>query len=175
MGFLGIILRNIRNMKRAKAIRSMPRAQLLAMDDEDFYDAIACVSDDAVYDFKEQEQKLPREVIVAYTLTKFEAEVNNGGLCQFFVNSSGDCAPYVSEALAEVGAEGIRALFDAFVADNGIDVRDLSSFKLRRAEDYEAQTKRFDFDAFDDRFYEDTELHGQIVAYCRANVESIMK
>lgn len=61
MGFLGIILRNIRNMKRAKAIRSMPRAQLLAMDDEAFYDAIACVSDDAVYDFKEQEQKLPRE------------------------------------------------------------------------------------------------------------------
>lgn len=175
MGIIGTILRNMKNMKRAKAIRSMPRAELMAMDDEAFYDSVACVCDDAVYDFREQEHKLSREMIIAYTLTKFEAEVNNGGLCQFFVNSSGDCAPYVSEALAEVGAAEIQALYDAFVTENGIDVNDLSSFKLRRIEDYEAQTKRFEFDAFDERFYQDAELHTRIIGYLRMNLESIMK
>ena len=35
---------------------------------------------------------------------KLETEVNNGGLCQFFVNSSRIVAPFVSEYMAIVGA-----------------------------------------------------------------------
>lgn len=174
MGVIGMILGNLRNMKRAKKLRAMPRAELLAMDDEDFYDAMACITEDAVYDLGEQKD-LPRELIVVYTLVKLEMEVNNGGLCQFFVNSSRECAPYVSEALEAVGALGIKDLFEGFVKGNGIDVRDLSSFKLSRIEEFEEQTKRFDFDTFDDRFYEDHALHQQIIAYARKHVEQIVK
>lgn len=172
MGFIGTILHNIRNMKRAKAIRAMPREQLLAMEDGDFYDAIVCICEDNVYDLKEQ--KLLREQVLMYTLHKLLAEVNNGGLCQFFVNSSRDCAPYVSEALAAVGAVEIKDLYDRFVSDNGIDVNDLSSFKITKLEDYEAQTERFDFDAFDDKFYADTTLYRKILAYARENLDKIL-
>lgn len=172
MGVIGIILSSIRRMKQAKKLRTMPRAELMGMDDEDFYDAVACVTEDAIYDLAEQ-KGLARELIYGYTLTKLEMEVNNGGLCQFFVNSSREAAPYVSDALEAVGALGIKALFDGFVRDNGIDVNDLSSFKLSRVEDHEAQTERFDFDSFDDRFYEDCDLHRQIIAYARKNVEKI--
>ena len=174
MGIIGTILHNLKNMKRAKAIRRMPRAELMAMDDNDFYEAMEIVCEDAVYDLKEQ-QDLLGALIFAYTLIKLEAEVNNGGLCQFFVNSSRDCAPYVSEALAAVGAMETKSHFDRFVAENGIDVQELSSFRISRLEEFEAQTKRFDFDAFDDRFYEDNTLHQRIVDYLRSNVEQILK
>lgn len=174
MGIIGTIIGNLKRMKRAKAIRSMPRAELLAMDDGDFFDAMECVCEDAVYDLKEQKD-LPRELILAYTLIKLEVEVNNGGLCQFFVNSSRECAPYVSEALATVGATETKVLFERFVADNGIDVQELSSFKISRIEEFEEQTERFDFDAFDDRFYEDFTLHQKIVGYLRSNLEQIVK
>jgi len=35
-------------------------------------------------------------------------EVNNGGLCQFFVNSSSECVPFISKALEAVGALDIK-------------------------------------------------------------------
>ena len=152
----------------------MPRAELLALDDGDFYDAVECITEDAVYDLEEQ-KNLPRELILAYTLIKLETEVNNGGLCQFFVNSSRQCAPYVSEALETIGAMGIRELFDRFVKDNGIDVNELSSFKISRIEEFEEQTQRYDFDAFDDKFYEEFELHSQIIDYARRNIDQIVK
>ena len=173
MGVIGIILGNLRNMRRAKKLRAMPRAELLAMDDEAFYDAMECITEDAVYEITDP--ALNREQILAYTLMKLEAEVNNGGLCQFFVNSSRKCAPYVSEALEAIGALGIRELFDSFVRGNGIDVQDLSSFQISRVEEFEEQTKRFDFDAFDDRFYEDSALHQQIIDFLRKHAEQIMK
>ena len=62
MGILGIILHNIKNMKKAKKIRAMSKTDLLALDDEGFYDAISCVCDDAVYEITApeltEEQKL---------------------------------------------------------------------------------------------------------------------
>lgn len=36
MGIIGTILHNLKNMKRARAIRRMPRAELMAMDDSEF-------------------------------------------------------------------------------------------------------------------------------------------
>ena len=173
MGVIGIILGNLRNMRRAKKLRAMPRAELLAMDDEAFYDAMECITEDAVYEISDP--ALNREQILAYTLIKLETEVNNGGLCQFFVNSSRQCVPYVSEALEAVGALGIRELFDSFVRGNGIDVQDLSSFQISRVEEFEEQTKRFDFDVFDDRFYEDSALHQQIIDFLRKHAEQIVK
>ena len=172
MGILGIIFYNIKNMKKAKKFRAMGRAGLLALDDEDFYDAIACICEDAVYDIKDSgivaEQKL------VYSLNKFEAEINNGGLCQFFVNSSGECAPYISEALEAVGATELKKLFDDCIGKNNIDINDLSSFKINTVDEFEAQTQRFDFDDFDNRFYENDKLHQQIIDYSRKNIEQII-
>ena len=57
-------------------------------------------------------------------------ELQNGGLCQFFVNSSRSLAPYVDECLKMVGAEEHRKLFAEFVANNQIDLNNLDSFRI---------------------------------------------
>ncbi len=173
MGILGVILSNMKNMKKAKKIRAMSKEELLALTDEEFFDAIECVCEDAVFDINapgiNEEQKL------VYSLNRFEAEVNNGGLCQFFVNSSSECAPYISKALELIGASETKTAFDKFIFDNNINVNDLSSFKISEIDEYEYQTQRYDFDSFDNNFYEDENFHKKIVDYARKNIESLMK
>ena len=41
--------------------------------------------------------------------------------------------------------------------------------------EYEAQTKRFDFDSFDERFYDNEDFHQQVIDYFRCNVEQVLK
>ena len=173
MGILGAILFNMRNMKKAKKIRAMSKEDLLALNDENFFDAIECVCEDAVYDITDSQINEEQKTI--YSLNKFESEVNNGGLCQFFVNSSRECAPYISKALDAVGAFPIKDLYDKFISDNCIDVTDLSSFKISSIDEYEAQTQRYDFDSFDDKFYEDEKLHQLIIEYSRKNIDRLVK
>ena len=172
MGFISVILHNIKNMKKAKKLREMGKDALLALKDEDFYEAICCLCDDAVYDINAV--GLAKEQILAYSLYMFEMEINNGGLCQFFVNSSRECAPFIGEALEAIGAIELKSLFEQFVKDNDIDVIDLSSFEITDVEEYEAQTQRFDFDKFDDRFYDDENFHQQVIDYFRVNCDKII-
>ena len=160
-------------MKKAKKIRAMGKAQVLSLDDEQFFDAINCVCEDAVFDINES--RILKEQKLLYSLIEFEMEVNNGGLCQFFVNSSRECAPYVSEALNEIGAIDLKKLYDSFISDNKININDLTSFISNDIEEYQAQTERFDFDSFDDKFYEYENLHQQIIEYARKNIEAILK
>ena len=84
MGFISTIIYNIRNMKKARKIREMGKEKLLALKDEDFYEAICCLCYDAVYDIKAK--GLTKEQILSYSLYMFEMEVNNGGFAQFFFN-----------------------------------------------------------------------------------------
>ena len=128
MGIFSAIIHNIKNMKKAKKFRAMGKAGLLALDDEEFYDAIECVCEDAVYDI--EETSLTKEQKFVYSLNKFEAEVNNGGLCQFFVNSSSECAPYISQALGAIGATGLKALFDGFIELNNINAEKAERFNV---------------------------------------------
>ena len=97
-------------------------------------------------------------------------ELQNGGLCQFFVNSSRSLAPYVDECLQAIGAEKHRKLFAEFVSNNQIDLGNLDSFRISDIEDYAAQTERYDFDAFDNSFFELSPLQDFIVAYIKANI-----
>lgn len=173
MGICGTILFNLKNMKRAKKIRSLGRTELLAMDDEEFYNALHCVLYDTVFEINDPALNEPQKL--AYTLINLETEVNNGGLCQFFVNSSRECAPYVSHGLQAVGAHQLQALYDDFISKNGIDVNNLSSFIIMDVEEYQAQTRRYNFDAFDDHFYDDCDLHQQIIDYLRLNLDQLLK
>ncbi len=58
---------------------------------------------------------------VEEALETFDMEMQNGGLCQFFINE-GQLLPHISECLEAVGAVQHKALLDAFLADNQIDV-----------------------------------------------------
>lgn len=173
MGFISIILSNLRNMKKAKKYRSMKPEELLALDDEKFFEVIECLCEDAVYDI--QAPTLTEAQIFVYSLCKFEAEVNNGGLCQFFVNSSRNCAPFIGKALEAVGAVDLKKIFLQFIEENTIDVNDLSSFKVNSIDEFAEQAKRYDFDSFDDQFYNDNNFHQQVIDYARKHIEALMK
>ena len=175
MGFLGTVLYNIKQMKKANKLKSMNIEDILALDDDSLYDAIDCVCEDAIDSVSDMTAlELSDAQRFVYSLIRFEAEVNNGGLCQFFVNSSSECAPYISAALQAIGATELKNHFDNFIAENKINVTDLSSFKIDSLEQYEEQTERFDFDSFDDIFYMSYDFHQQIIDYARKNIDQIM-
>mgnify|MGYP001401266239 CR=1 FL=1 len=148
------------------------KEKLLSLDDEELFEQIMfrCFDSTSGFDLvsSTDEQK------TVYTLMNLQLEVDNGGLCQFFVNSSGECAPYVSEALEKAGALKIKKLYDDFIADNHIDVFDLSSFKTDSTEAFQEQYKRFNFNRFDHAFYEEENLHDLIVKYIRKNFDRII-
>ena len=150
----------------------MSNEKLLTLDDDDFFETMMfrCMNPpNGIQAFSAtHEQK------TYYTLMSFLLEVENGGLCQFFVNSSGECAPYVSDSLEEVGALALKKRYDDFIADNQLDVNDLSFFQTEGSRDYEALTKMFDFDSFDDVFYEDEDLRQIIIDYARENIDNIL-
>ena len=108
MGLISTIFSNIKNMKKAKQYRTMGKEGVLALNDDDFYEAVECLCEDAVYDI--QAPTLLEEQILVYSLNSFMREVNNGGLCQFFVNSSSECAPFISKALEAIGALDIKKI-----------------------------------------------------------------
>lgn len=111
---------------------------------------------------------LPQRYV--YALNLLEMEVNNGGLCQFFVNSSRAVAPLVSDGLGIIGASEHKELFDGFIGRYGIDVSDLSSFAIRRVRDFEKQAKRYPFDEYDDKFYTLPSLQEPLTAYIREHL-----
>ena len=126
-------------------------------------------------DYTEGIRTLPHAVQVFYVTTLYEMEVNNGGLCQFFVNSSREFAPVLAGYLGEIGASEHKALFEAFVHDNDIDVNDLSSFIIDELDGFETQAKRYPFDDFDDAFYAMKPIEELIVPYIRAHIEEFRR
>lgn len=160
-------------MKEAEAREKLHGEDLLPLSNEELcgtvYDQNLSICEDA----EETDQEFllftgARRTV--YIVNTFDMEVQNGGLCQFFVNSSRTVAPYVSDALAAVGAEAHRKLFDEFIETNHIDVSDLDSFRVSSVRGYKKQTKRYDFDAFDDRYYELDALEDPVANYIRANI-----
>ena len=98
-------------------------------------------------------------------------EIQNGGLCQFFVNSSRSLAPYIEDNLNKIGATEHKNLFTEFIENNNIDVNNLYSFIISDVEEYEAQTKRYDFDSFDNKYIELPTLQSYITEYIKTNIE----
>ena len=106
-----------------------------------------------------------------YVTVQYEAEVYNGGLCQFFSNSSRLVAPELSACLAEIGADAHKKLYDAFLLANGIDVHDLSSFDAENVSEYLAQEQRYDFSTFNQRFNEMKPVQEYLTPYIKAHIQ----
>lgn len=147
--------------------------ELLSLSDNDLFEAVYFqnldIAESAEDEGKELEQfSGPRRIV--YILSLFDMEIQNGGLCQFFVNSSRAVAPYVGESLRCVGAGEHLDLFEEFITTNNIDVSNLESFKVFSKRGYLKQTKRFAFDLFDDEYYELPALQEKVVAYIKNNI-----
>lgn len=134
----------------------MTADELVALSDDELFDAVTARTENKVDRFDEWEDglnSLNHAQRVFYSVNWFEIEVNNGGLCQFFVNSSRMVAPFVSDYMGIIGSTDHQKLFDNFISKNGIDLNDLSSFDIDKAEAFEAQSKRYPFDEYDHAFY----------------------
>ena len=165
----------IKEMKRQQEkYRTMSTEELAQLPDCELYGAVfSRIEDKMNYDDQAQSYSVfsqPQKIV--YALHILEAEVNNGGLCQFFVNSSRMFAPYISEYLGIIGAEEHQQLFDHFIHSNGIDVNELSSFRIQRIADFEMQTQRYPFDEYDDAFYALPSLEEPLTAYIKANLSA---
>ena len=104
---------------------------------------------------------------VFYVLYYFNAEWQNGGLCQFFVNSSRKYAPLISEYLEIVGALEHKKMYDKFIKENGIDLNDLSFFEIDDLSEYQNKVEAYPFDQFDDAFYDLGELDDYLETFMK--------
>lgn len=146
---------------------------LLTLSDDDLFETIYFQNIDIAETAEDEDKELglftgARKTV--YVLGLFDSEIQNGGLCQFFVNSSRIVAPYVIESLSYVGADEHLNLFENFITTNNIDICDLESFKVFSKQGYIKQTKRFDFDSFDDKYYELPALQEKVVTYIKNNI-----
>lgn len=82
-------------------------------EDLDMYDALIMRFMDA------DSNTLNEKQLTVAALITFDAEMMNGGLCQFFVNDYSGYAQYVSDALGDVGAVEMQKHYSSFVSQNG--------------------------------------------------------
>lgn len=118
----------------------------------------------------EEFEDMAPEQKAAYTAACLELEVMNGGLCQFFANCP-DCAAFVPEALARIGAEAHLAAYEAFLADTGIDPLD-PMFGTEDMEEFSKLYELHPWEDFDDRYCELTPMAQLLEAYVDAHPEA---
>lgn len=152
---------------------------LNALSDEDLYMSVLARTEEnaSKYGYSDKDLKkgfnsLNDNQKIFYTLSLLETEVNNGGLCQFFCNSSKLVAPFVSEYLLMINATEHKKLFDNFISKNNIDLNELSSFIIEDLDDFPQKYEEYPFDDYDDRFYELKSLEEYLVPFIRKNIES---
>ena len=147
---------------------------LLNLSDARLYEQVYIQTLDLVWSYEDEETALASmsdACRTVYVLSIFDMEIQNGGLCQFFVNPSRLLAPYVDECLETVQAYDHQALFSEFVTDNQIDLTHLESFAADNVGEYAEQAKCYDFDAFDRAYVALTPLQNSIVTYIKAHIE----
>lgn len=147
--------------------------ELAELSNDELYEAVYFQNLDIVTSYETEVLALSQMSPVrrtVFVLSMYEYEIGNGGLCQFFVNSSRELAPYVSECLEEVGAIEHKDLFDNFILDNSIDVNALDYFEIDDLDEYAEKAELYDFDSFDDAYMELPFLTDTIVEYIRENI-----
>ncbi len=115
---------------------------------------------------------------VAYTVILFDWEVQNGGLCQYFSNSSRYTASYLSDSLRIIGAHQMETLFSDFVSKHHIDISSLVAFRTDTIIEYIEKTKLYPFDEFDEVFvetYEKENLVSLNAKFIREHISDFIK
>lgn len=99
---------------------------------------------------------------ICYTAFIYESEVNNGGLHQYFTNSSGETARYLSEALDIIGAKEHKEMYDKFISDNNVNVTDIKALKHLDPDET--------FDDHDDAFYKLKSIEDHLIEFVQNNI-----
>lgn len=176
MGIIKAIFQSVKQAKAQEKLYSKYKAfsneQLLCLNDDELRDAINIICDSDVDEETLANANAYQRTFL--TVWYLDAEVNNGGLCQFFVNSSRAYAPYVSGALEMIGAFQTKKLFDEFVAKNNIDLENLDSFISDDLSEFQGQYERYPFDDFDNSYYEVEEAYDLLLKFVRENINQIV-
>lgn len=152
----------------------MTTDELSQLSDDELFSAVWTRTENIVSskeDLLEGFNSLTEEQRIFYAVNYLEMEVNNGGLCQFFVNSSRMVAPIVSEYMGIIGAIEHKKLYDAFIEKYQINTYDLSSFDCETVEVFQAQYDRYPFDEYDDAFYELEPLQNHLISFVKKHIE----
>lgn len=123
----------------------------------------------------DENNKYTQEQLVVISLTAYDSEINNGGLNQFFSNSSREFAPIISDSLDKVKALKHKELFDNFIKENKIDLKKLESFDTDNVDEFIDQYDEYPFDEFDSEYYQLESLTNFILAYSKNNYNKIIK
>ena len=145
--------------------------EILKMEDNEMYDTLITRFMDA------EPNTLNQKQLTVAALITFDAEMMNGGLCQFFANDYNGYAQYIYDALGEVGAIEMQEHYSNFVSQNEIDVTQMDSFRVASVQDYLKQLERFPYKSFDNTFleiYENENLGDMLLAYVRLYGDEIL-
>lgn len=177
MGLFKFIKSVKEEMKKIENYKKMSVEELRELSDEDLREALSerlmAEEDNNEWEVKECISGFKGAKRVYYIVNYFDMEVQNGGLCQFFVNSSRDVAPYVLECLNKIGAVNFESILREFVEKHNINMCELDSFIIEDEDDYEAQVERYPFDDFDDMYYElyeNESLEDILLEYAKKNL-----
>ena len=119
-----------------------------------------------------------KEQLVVIALTAYDSEINNGGLCQFFSNSSKEFAPNISNSLEEINAIKHKDLFDMFIKDNKINLKELDLYESDNVEDFIDKYDDLPFEDFDRNYYElekEESITNLLIEYTKTNYNKIIK
>ncbi len=160
--------------KNDKVYLAMSTDELYALTDNELFYAVMVKTEQKVDSFeswKEGVDALNPSQKIFYSLNWLEVEVNNGGLCQFFVNSSRMVAPFISEYMAIVGAFEHQKLFDDFISSSGIDFSDLTFFDIEDLGEFEDKYEAYPFDDYDNEFYDMEPLETYLTKFAKEHLE----
>lgn len=145
----------------------MTARELAALEDTELCEAVytrLCEQEEVRY--------VPTVFLVVW---EYLQEMENGGLCQYFVNTNPQNAPMLAEALQCIGAESHGELFQNFCGENGIDPEDLSEFEMDYDGDWKADYARLceqlPFESYDAEFWNLPDVRVQLVQYVRENID----
>lgn len=169
-GFAEVLRQYEESVKKALAYTIDELEQL---PDQELYEAVRARAEHKAELEDYGVSSLTEAQLVVYITSYYEMEVCNGGLCQFFVNSSRRFAPYLSQCLEVLGAEEHKKLFDDFVCANNIDLNDLSSFDIEKVEEFAEQNERYPFDEFDSAFYDLPSISECSYTYVKEHLEEL--
>jgi Domain of unknown function (DUF4375) len=120
---------------------------------------------------REGDEVLNPEERIIVAIEALEAEVNNGGYAQFFLNSSREYAPTIVQALVRIGCPRT-----AEITQRAIDALHLSSLTDEAIETAMAndEVSEDDLNECDDSYYKSGEdIAGQLFAFIKANKDVI--
>ena len=157
------------------AYRKMNKEELLSLDNSELAYAVFIRTN-----FKTMLAESPEEAIkmlnekeqVFYAVNEYLMEIENGGLCQFFANSSSFFASTISDYLDKIGATEHKLHYNSFIEINNININDLEKFKYISEEQYTSLCLEYDFVEFEYIFdVELTPLDVFLGEYIRKNID----